>query len=134
MNRDNELMGKIQDLRENGETYEGIAGKIGVSGALIWKVSKGMCTSHKARAYFGLPPKLVEVTPCAICGEIHLQKTCAKKRYTRPRYRLALEFASESERDECARLMALYLAPDRAGQSRHILDTLRRFNEFDKLP
>ena len=133
MNRDNELMGKIQDLRENGETYEGIAGKIGVSGALIWKVSKGMCTSHKARAYFGLPPKLVGVVPCSQCGEVHTKKTCTAG-YTRPRYRLALEFASKSERDECARLMALYLAPDRAEQSRRILDTLRRFNEFGRLP
>ena len=134
MANDDELIGKINELRKKGETYEGIAEQCEVSGALIWKISRGKCSSDKVRRAFGLPPKLVEVTPCAICGEVHLQKTCAARRDTRPRYRLALEFASKSERDECARLMALYLAPDRAEQSRRILDTLRRFNEFGRLP
>ena len=134
MKPDNELQYHIEQLRFKKLTYDQIGKKIGISGALVWKVMKGKCTSHKARHYFGLPPKLVEIAPCAVCGEVHLQKTCAARRDTRPRYRLALEFASESERDECARLMALYLAPDRAEQSRHILDILRRFGEFGKLP
>ena len=58
-------------LRRQGKTYEQIAERIGVSGALIWKVMKGLCTSRKARAYFGLPPKTVEVEPCR-CGEVHM--------------------------------------------------------------
>ena len=129
-----ELQNKLKALRARKMTWQEIGDLIGISKALAWNVAHGKSDSVQARHYFGLPPKLVEIAPCAICGEVHLQKTCAARRNTRPRYRLALEFASESERDECARLMALYLAPDRAEQSRHILDILRRFGEFGKLP
>lgn len=129
-----ELQNKMKALRARKMTWQEIGDMIGISKALAWNVAHGKSDSVQARHYFGLPPKLVEVTPCAVCGEVHVQKTCSRGRDTRPRYRLALEFTSEAERDECSRLMALYLAPDRAGQSRHILNVLRRFDEFGKLP
>lgn len=93
MSFDIELIIEFQKLRNNGETYEGIGEKIGVSGALVWKVIKGRCTSHKARQYFGLPPKQVSIVPCS-CGKVHKLKTHPNPK-DRGRHRRCAEFTKE---------------------------------------
>jgi hypothetical protein len=124
-----ELQNKMNALRAQKMTWEEIGDLIGISAAFAWRVAHGKSDSHKARAYFGLPPKLVEVVPCSQCGEVHTKKTCTAG-HTRPRYRLALEFDNQDDQRECAELMALYLAPSRLGQSQYILNVLRRFDEY----
>ncbi len=73
------LMAKVKEMRNRGMTWDQIGAEIGVSGALMWKVARGKCISHKALAYFSMAPIVVE--PC-FCGDVHIQKTCP---HTRPK-------------------------------------------------
>lgn len=99
----------VQALKRQKMTWQQIGDLIGISRALAWRVGHGLCDSHKARAYFGLPPKFVEVMPCRVCGEVHTHKHCPSPR-DRGRYRRAAEFTQER-----AELFDLML--DHLGQS-----------------
>ena len=121
MSIDFELQQEVEKLRNAGETYESIAEKAGVSGALIWKITQGKCGSPKVRAYFGLAPKMVMIEPC-ICGEVHVKKSCS---HTRPkkRYRVALEFLNKDEQQKMIGLLAEF-GPIRTWQSEVLLRLL----------
>lgn len=91
-----ELQNKMNALRAQKMTWEEIGDLIGISAAFAWRVAHGKSDSHKARAYFGLPPKLVEVVPCSQCGEVHTKKTCTA-RHTRPRIRYACDIPPDCD-------------------------------------
>lgn len=103
---------------------------IGISKALAWNVAHGKSDSVQARHYFGLPPKLVEVAPCAVCGEVHVQKTCARGRDTRPRHRRAGDFATQ-ERVVLYDAMLAELGTSTTEILNRLLD---KWIEFGKLP
>lgn len=85
----------VQALKRQKMTWQQVGDLIGISRALAWRVGHGLCDSHKARAYFGLPPKLVGVVPCRVCGEVHTHKHCPSPR-DKGRYRRAGEFATQA--------------------------------------
>ena len=60
---DIELQDKISELREKGFSYDKIGDMVGTSGAMIWKVAHGKCSSQTARVYFGLSLKPIPVVP-----------------------------------------------------------------------
>ncbi len=104
MAADKELQDKIQELRLSGETYDKIGVMIGISGAMVWKINMGKCSSQAARVHFGLSVEPVPIAPC-ICGEVHVKKSCPKQGQRRPRYRLNLEFETKFQRDEMLDMM-----------------------------
>lgn len=125
-----ELQNRMKALRARKMTWQEIGDMIGISKALAWNVAHGKSDSVQARHYFGLPPKLVEVTPCAVCGEVHVQKTCARGRNTRPRYRRAGDFATQ-ERVVLYDAMLAELGTSTTEILNRLLD---KWIEFRKLP
>ena len=121
MSEDSELIDKIEKQRIRGCSYETIGKMADVSGALIWKITQGKCSSPTVRAYFGLAPKMVMIEPC-MCGEVHVKKSCP---HTRPkrRYRVALEFLSKDEQQKMISLLAEF-GPIRTWQSEVLLRLL----------
>lgn len=92
-----ELQRRTMRLKSQNRTWEDVGESIGVSGAMAWKIANGKGDSNVARHHFQLPPRVVEVPPCAACGEVHTLKRCNKKQ-RRHRDRLASSLAPEEAR------------------------------------
>jgi len=81
----------VKQLRRQKMTWQQIGDLIGISRSLAWRVAHGKCDSTRARHYFGLPPKVVEVVPCRVCGEVHAKKTCPTTYKAGSRQRAAVD-------------------------------------------
>lgn len=89
------------EMKNSGMSWREIGTKLGVSGALAWKVTKGICKSNKIETALGLAEPIVEVP-----------KAMAKKHYPNPqdkdRNRVALEFENKQDQQEMIDILAMY--------------------------
>ncbi len=114
-----ELAGKVKSLKTHSRTWRQIGDMIGISPSLAWNIAHGKCDNVKARHFFNMPLKQVEVMPCIVCGNVHLKKTCTSNTY-RKQYRVALEFSTKEEQQLMIDVLKQY-GNTRKEQSLHLL-------------
>jgi transposase len=117
---------EIKCLKRKLGTWSKVGNELGISRSHAWRVAHGKSDSIKARHYFDLPPKMVAVKPCRVCGEVHQQKTCAKQRQKRIRYRVSLEFNTWYEQQAMIDLLSMY-GSDRKKQSVEVKKIIENF-------
>lgn len=118
---DNLLITEINRLKREF-TWQQIGDMIGISRAHAWRVGHGKSDSIKARIYFGIPLKQVQVVPCSKCGGLHQQKKC--KGSSRKRHYVVLEFDSDEEKQEMLQILR-DSASSRKAYSKDLLQTLK---------
>jgi hypothetical protein len=123
---------EIKRLKRKLGTWSKVGNELGISRSHAWRVAHGKSDSIKARHYFNLPPKMVAVKPCRVCGEVHQQKTCARQRKKRTRYRVSLEFNTWHEQQAMIELLSM-CGSDRKKQSIAVKKIIENSNiHYDK--
>ena len=78
----------IKSEYKSRHNWRKVADVFGITGGMAYRIAHGYEPREAHIRHVLHLPALVEVAPCAKCGEIHLRRTCPQT--TRPRNRRAI--------------------------------------------